>query len=236
MKAIQCRMARAALGLGVREIAAIAQVSPDTIARLERGDTLRDRTVDVLKTAFERVGVEFINHGGAGVRLPNQVFSALSAIAVYTRIHRDGQNAPNAKLDRLIERLDKLTVEARRRRIIPLEFDAIHGEMAQLGASATSDMVSAVVRATMDQSLLVFVAEQAGKPLLAFEAHSFKIANEIFREPWFRTIRACNLSDAKIRSPTINEANWFRDNQSGESLVLFFDCPLGFRSEERRDQ
>jgi transcriptional regulator with XRE-family HTH domain len=64
-------MARAALGLGVRELAELAKVSPDTIARLERGEELRGRTVDAIRTALETAGVEFIaeNGGGAGVRL-----------------------------------------------------------------------------------------------------------------------------------------------------------------------
>lgn len=71
MLAVQCKMARAALGLGVRELAELAKVSPDTIARLERGDDLRERTVDAIRAALEAAGVEFIaeNGGGAGVRL-----------------------------------------------------------------------------------------------------------------------------------------------------------------------
>ncbi|UPG74455.1 transcriptional regulator [Roseomonas gilardii subsp. gilardii] len=64
-------MARAALQLGVREAAALASVSPNTIARLERGESLYARTVDAIRTALEGAGVEFIpeNGGGAGVRL-----------------------------------------------------------------------------------------------------------------------------------------------------------------------
>jgi len=64
-------MARAALGWGVRDLAAAAKVSPDTIARLERGETLYARTVDAIREALESAGVEFIpeNGGGAGVRL-----------------------------------------------------------------------------------------------------------------------------------------------------------------------
>ena len=64
-------MARAALGLGVREVAEAAKVSPDTVVRLERGETLKERTVDAIRTALEAAGVEFIpeNGGGAGVRL-----------------------------------------------------------------------------------------------------------------------------------------------------------------------
>ena len=68
---VQCRMARAALGLGVRELAAAAKVSIDTVARFERGDDLKERTIEALKLALEAGGVEFIdeNGGGPGVRL-----------------------------------------------------------------------------------------------------------------------------------------------------------------------
>ncbi len=67
----QCRMARAALNLGVRELATAANVSTNTITRLERGETLYPRTVDAIRAALEAAGVEFIqeNGGGAGVRL-----------------------------------------------------------------------------------------------------------------------------------------------------------------------
>jgi ribosome-binding protein aMBF1 (putative translation factor) len=68
---VQCRMARAALGWGVRELATAAKVSVDTVARFERGDELKDRTVEALQRALEIGGVEFIdeNGGGAGVRV-----------------------------------------------------------------------------------------------------------------------------------------------------------------------
>lgn len=64
-------MARTALNLGVRELAKLASVSPDTVARLERGEELRERTVDAIRAALETAGVEFIpeNGGGAGVRM-----------------------------------------------------------------------------------------------------------------------------------------------------------------------
>jgi transcriptional regulator with XRE-family HTH domain len=71
MLAVQSKMARAALGWGVRDLAAAAEVSPDTIARLERGDSLYPRTLAAIRAALESAGVEFIpeNGGGAGVRL-----------------------------------------------------------------------------------------------------------------------------------------------------------------------
>ncbi|MGK9055177.1 helix-turn-helix domain-containing protein [Neorhizobium petrolearium] len=71
MLPIQCKMARTALGLGVRDLAEMAKVSPDTIARLERGDALKERTVQDIRKVLETAGVVFIpeNGGGAGVRL-----------------------------------------------------------------------------------------------------------------------------------------------------------------------
>ena len=67
MTAAQCRMARAALQLGVREVADLAQVSPNTIARLERGERLYPRTVEAIRAALEAAGVEFLEaEGGAG--------------------------------------------------------------------------------------------------------------------------------------------------------------------------
>jgi transcriptional regulator with XRE-family HTH domain len=66
---VQCRMARAALGLGVRELAAAAKVSIDTVARFERGDALKERTIDALQRALEAAGVEFSNGDQPGVRL-----------------------------------------------------------------------------------------------------------------------------------------------------------------------
>jgi transcriptional regulator with XRE-family HTH domain len=71
MMAAQCRMARAALNLGVRELASLADVSTNTVTRLERGEALYPRTVQAIRAALESAGVEFIegNGGGPGVRL-----------------------------------------------------------------------------------------------------------------------------------------------------------------------
>jgi len=80
---VQCRMARAALGLGVRELAAAAKVSIDTVARFERGDELKERTIDALQRALEAAGVEFTNGDQPGVRL-TRVAAARSAKAAAT--------------------------------------------------------------------------------------------------------------------------------------------------------
>ncbi len=71
MTPAQCRMARAALQLQVRELAEAAKVSTNTIVRFERGEALKERTIAAIRAALEAAGVEFIppNGSGAGVRL-----------------------------------------------------------------------------------------------------------------------------------------------------------------------
>jgi hypothetical protein len=62
-------MARGALGLGIRDLAAVAKVSVDTVLRFERGEELKERTVEAIRNALEDGGVEFINGDQPGVRL-----------------------------------------------------------------------------------------------------------------------------------------------------------------------
>jgi len=71
MNAAQCRMARAATGFGVRELAKAAGVSPDTVARHERGEELRPATIAAIRSALEAAGVIFLpeNGNGPGVAL-----------------------------------------------------------------------------------------------------------------------------------------------------------------------
>jgi transcriptional regulator with XRE-family HTH domain len=71
MKPIQLRMARAAVGWGVRELAEKAGVTANTVTRIENGSDARQSTMDRLQRALEEAGVVFIeeNGGGPGVRL-----------------------------------------------------------------------------------------------------------------------------------------------------------------------
>jgi AcrR family transcriptional regulator len=59
------------LGLGVRDLAAAANVSAGAIIRLERGEALMTRALAAVVEALESAGVDFIakNGGGPGVRL-----------------------------------------------------------------------------------------------------------------------------------------------------------------------
>jgi transcriptional regulator with XRE-family HTH domain len=64
-------MARAAVGMGVRELAAAAKLSADTVARFERGEELKERTIEAIQRTLEAAGAIFIeeNGGGPGVRI-----------------------------------------------------------------------------------------------------------------------------------------------------------------------
>jgi transcriptional regulator with XRE-family HTH domain len=71
MKAVQLKMARAAVGWGVRELAKKAGVTANTVTRIENGADAKQSTMDRLQSALEAAGIEFIeeNGGGLGVRL-----------------------------------------------------------------------------------------------------------------------------------------------------------------------
>ena len=69
MNAIQCRMARAALQIGIRDLARMAQVAPGTVSRLEAGEELKPRTIEAIRQAFEKAGVAFTNGHEPGVKV-----------------------------------------------------------------------------------------------------------------------------------------------------------------------
>jgi DNA-binding LacI/PurR family transcriptional regulator len=69
MNAVQCRMARAALQIGIRDIANMARVAPGTVSRLEAGEELKPRTLEAIQQAFEKAGIVFTNGDEPGVKL-----------------------------------------------------------------------------------------------------------------------------------------------------------------------
>ena len=69
---LQMRMARTALGWGVRDLAEAAGVSPNTVTRFENGAGARADTLVHLQEVLERAGVVFVpadEAAGPGVRL-----------------------------------------------------------------------------------------------------------------------------------------------------------------------
>jgi predicted transcriptional regulator len=69
MTPAQSRMARAALQLGIRDVAKLAKVAPSTISRLEAGEVLQPRTLEAIQRALEKAGIEFIDGDKPGVRV-----------------------------------------------------------------------------------------------------------------------------------------------------------------------
>jgi len=68
---LQCRMARAGLGWGVRDLARRAGLGTWTITRFENGDPehmLKADTIATIRTALEDAGVEFLGDQGVLVR------------------------------------------------------------------------------------------------------------------------------------------------------------------------
>jgi len=73
MTPLQMKLARTAVGLGVRELAAAAGIAPSTVQRFEseKGD-MHSRTLDRVQQVLEEAGIIFIAAdaaGGPGVRL-----------------------------------------------------------------------------------------------------------------------------------------------------------------------
>ncbi len=69
---MQLKMVRAALGWGVRELAAQSGVAANTISRYENGADAYGETLTKLRRTLESAGIVFIDedeHGGPGVRL-----------------------------------------------------------------------------------------------------------------------------------------------------------------------
>lgn len=62
----QARMARALVKLGVREVAAEAGVTPNTISRIENGGDAKASTLEAVKAVYVRLGVQFLDAGQAG--------------------------------------------------------------------------------------------------------------------------------------------------------------------------
>lgn len=61
---VQCRMARAALGWSLDDVAAAAGVNRKTILAFERGERRpREANAEAVRRAFESVGVRFLYDG-----------------------------------------------------------------------------------------------------------------------------------------------------------------------------
>ncbi len=67
ISASQCRMARAALGLSLRELAAAAGVSVNTLSRIEGDGNVTSRTLAKVQQILAREGILFQRDGSVSV-------------------------------------------------------------------------------------------------------------------------------------------------------------------------
>jgi len=70
---VQCKMARTALDMSVKDLAIAASVSTNTLVRFERGEELKPRTIAAIRSALESAGIVFLDGdyqgaGGPGIR------------------------------------------------------------------------------------------------------------------------------------------------------------------------
>ncbi len=68
----QVKMARTALGWGVRDLASQAGLATNTVSRFENGADITLSTLAKIQAALEEEGIVFVprdEHGGPGVRL-----------------------------------------------------------------------------------------------------------------------------------------------------------------------
>jgi transcriptional regulator with XRE-family HTH domain len=92
MKAVQIKMARAALGWGVRELAERAGITANTVTRIENGADAKQSTMDALQAALESAGIEFTNGGQSGVKIKGwytELYDATSTRAKSYTILKD---------------------------------------------------------------------------------------------------------------------------------------------------
>ncbi len=69
MLAVQCKMARAGLGLGRDQLAAMAKVPPEAVVRIERGEAVQEATTRAVRRALEKAGADFLDGSEPGVRI-----------------------------------------------------------------------------------------------------------------------------------------------------------------------
>jgi hypothetical protein len=69
ISAIQCRAARALLDWTLQDLSRESGAAVDTIRRLEKGETLHERTNRALRETLQRAGIVFLDNGLIGVAL-----------------------------------------------------------------------------------------------------------------------------------------------------------------------
>jgi predicted transcriptional regulator len=77
---LQLKMARAALDLGIRELATKAGISPESVTRAERGQAeVTQKTWGAIQRALEEAGIEFLLESNSVTLHPDVTVAAICA-------------------------------------------------------------------------------------------------------------------------------------------------------------
>jgi len=100
MLPLHVRMARAALGWTLQELANKANVNLNTVSRYETGREIRSGTMESIESAFAAAGVALIYEdaqGGIGVRLTRELTQRLREPAKGMEKRKSGKRNQKAK-------------------------------------------------------------------------------------------------------------------------------------------
>lgn len=94
MRGIQVKMARAALGWGVQDLATRTGIAATTLDRVENGIDVEQSTMDAIQAALEAAGIAFLDgdysgSGGPGVRLARPLGSSVDTDEAETIQYRE---------------------------------------------------------------------------------------------------------------------------------------------------
>jgi len=100
MVPLHVRMARAALGWSLQELADKAKVNLNTISRYESGREAKSGTLESIESAFTAAGVVLIYedaNGGVGVRLTRELMKRLRPSSAIGGKFKSGKRSQKAK-------------------------------------------------------------------------------------------------------------------------------------------
>ena len=88
----QCRIGRAAIGLGLDDLARAAAVAPADLVALERGDAIASETAGKIARALEAAGVTFFSDAEGRPRLRARTLDGIIEAPVSMSQRRDSRD------------------------------------------------------------------------------------------------------------------------------------------------
>jgi transcriptional regulator with XRE-family HTH domain len=192
-------MARAALGLGVRELATAADISPNTIARLERGEKLHERTLVHVASVLEAMGIRFLPAGAINpLDGPGAVYGRAKATSPRAeffqgmwRTRRILYSDPRSAFDQILDLVEKYLdlIEAEGREPDDWEKVSLRETLGELNRSWV---------------YVAYVSLSCGITPPDNQAKDYPLSKEDVE-----AVRKLTLADYRKAIPTIRAHGWF---------------------------